>query len=333
MKEKILNDESALILYHKEDNDGVFSGAIFRNYFIYDLQYEREKIIYQGLDYNDIKKIDKEYLNNIYELFEYLVITDISLPVDLMNYAYKLFGDKFIWCDHHAPIIKEAEKYGASEKWYGVRQTDRSAILCAYKYLYDPFDELYNDKLIPELLRILSAWDSFTYEQNGFELDYVRGFNKAVNQEVKLDIIKASEILEYAKYRMDKFISECEIIGKSIVDYENYINKALVNSSADLEWTIGEENRKAAMLVMQGSSSSLMFNSLKGTDVKSGIVLKYSPKNNNWVISLYNIDDHDNSFHCGEYCKENYKGGGHIGAAGCQISFSKFLEIMKNKHI
>ena len=184
MRDLIFNDSSALILYHKEDNDGVFSGALFRNYFIYDFQFEKESVHCVGLDYNDIKKIDRDYLNNIASLFEYLIITDISLPVDLMNYAYKLFGEKFIWCDHHAPIIKEAERYGASENWCGVRQTDRSAILCAYKYLYDPFDECHNEHSIPKLLRILSAWDSFTYEQNGFELNYVWGFNNAVNQEV-----------------------------------------------------------------------------------------------------------------------------------------------------
>ena len=333
MRDRTFIDDSAIILYHKEDNDGVFSGALFRNYFIYDCQYEKENVHCIGLDYNDIKKIDKEYIDNIAALFNTLVITDISLPVDLMQYCYEKFGPNFIWCDHHAPIIKEAEKHNASENWPGIRQTDRSAILCAYKHLYDPYDGFYNDKLIPKLLRILSAWDSFTYEQNGFELDYVRGFNKAVNQEVSLDILKASEILNYDEYNMGKFIDNCEVIGKSIVNYENYINKALVESSADLDWTIGEDNRKAAMLIMQGPTSSLIFDSLKGSDVKSGIIFKYSSKNNNWVISLYNIDDHDDSFHCGEYCKENYGGGGHLGAAGCQISFEQFLEMMKNKHI
>ncbi|MCH5166925.1 MAG: hypothetical protein J1F35_03445 [Erysipelotrichales bacterium] len=327
-------EDKALVLYHKEDNDGVFSGALFRNYFIYDLQLENENVICQGLDYNDVKKIDKEYIDNISEFFKYIVITDISLPVDLMNYIYNLFGNEFVWIDHHAPIIKEAEqKYKASETWTGVRQTDRSAILCAYKYLYDPFDECYNHKYIPELLRILSAWDSFTYKENGYELDYVRGFNKAVNQEVKLNIIKASEIIDYEDYEMDAFIEKCNAIGKSIVEYEDYINNSLVESSADIEWTIGEENRKAAMLVMQGPSSSLIFESLKNTDIKNGIIFKYNCKENAWVISLYNINEDDKDFHCGEYLKTNYKGGGHLGAAGCQVSFSQFLEMMKSKHI
>ena len=49
-------------------------------------------------------------------------------------------------------------------------------------------------------------------------------------------------------------------------------------------------------------------------------------------MSLYNTKDED-EFHCGKYCKEHYKGGGHKGAAGCQITQKQMLKILKTKEI
>jgi nanoRNase/pAp phosphatase (c-di-AMP/oligoRNAs hydrolase) len=49
-------------------------------------------------------------------------------------------------------------------------------------------------------------------------------------------------------------------------------------------------------------------------------------------MSLYNIYDNDN-FNCGTYLKENYNGGGHVGAAGCTITNTKFIKILKTKKI
>ena len=73
-----------------------------------------------------------------------------------------------------------------------------------------------------------------------------------------------------------------------------------------------------------------MFNSVKDK-VKNGIIFKRMP-DGNWSISLYNTNL-DDTFHCGEYLKENYNGGGHIGAAGCQVSEEKFKRMLRIKAI
>lgn len=332
---------SAIILYHKEDNDGVYSGAIIRNHCLYDLRLQGENITCVGLDYAETKKFDKTYIDDLAKTYDLLFVTDISFDVDLMEYCYEKFDVNFIWLDHHAPVIKAAnEKYDAENRWNGLRKTDRSAILCAFSFLYDRNDEIYKNTLIkrgqikiPNILWYLSAWDSFTFDKVGLSLDFVRGFNKAVEIETKLNILKACEIIDYLPNEEQEFINKCKNIGESIIKYERYANGQLILHSADLDWTVGEDNRLAACLILQGPSTSMIFESLKKTKIQNGIVLKYNHKSNYWTISLYNVNNKDLSFDCGKYCREIYGGGGHFGAAGCQISYEKFEEIMKTKHI
>ena len=73
-----------------------------------------------------------------------------------------------------------------------------------------------------------------------------------------------------------------------------------------------------------------MFKTVKDK-IKNGIVFKRL-KDGNWGISLYNANL-DDTFHCGEYLKNKYNGGGHLGAAGCQISEEQFIEILKTHEI
>ena len=80
----------------------------------------------------------------------------------------------------------------------------------------------------------------------------------------------------------------------------------------------------------QGPSNSVMFSSVKDK-VDNGIVFKRD-KSGSWVISLYNTTDGD-EFHCGDYMKKRYNGGGHSGAAGGTVSERDFIKILKDKRI
>ena len=121
--------------------------------------------------------------------------------------------------------------------------------------------------------------------------------------------------------------------GTLIVNFQNRVNDNLIKNCGDKEWTIGDDNRKACMLVCQGHTNSLIFSSLKNSDIKSGIVFKYSPNDGEWVVSIYNIDYYDKSFHCGDYMRKHYKGGGHLGAAGGKITQKQFEKALKTKHV
>lgn len=326
------NSNKVLILYHKEDNDGIWSGALFVNHFIHDLNYDKGNVIYHGMNYGDMNSITKKQIKEWHLKYEYLILTDISMKADLMDYAHMLFENKFIWVDHHKPIIKECERYKASSEWSGERGIDRSAILLTWKYLYDQFDIEYNQKYgnIPRLLVMLSSWDSFTYEQNGFSLMDCKAVNEGINSLFKLDIDAVCEYLHNGN--IDSILDDAFKSGNFINNYQQTQNQNLIKEWGDCGWTVGD-NRKACAIFLQGPTNSLIFESLKGTDIKSGIVFKYRPEKHDWVVSLYNINDKDESFHCGEYMKKYWKGGGHAGAAGGNMNQAWFRCCLRNKSL
>ena len=326
------------IIYHKEDNDGVFSGAMMYHYVTRKLGFDSSDIELFGATYNDLNKITQENLEYLKETFDRIVMVDISFnDIKKMKWLYDNFGSNFIWCDHHKPIILESFKKRFSDA-IGVRQTNCSAILCVYKYLYDPFDEQRNNGTIPKLLRLLSGWDSWTYEQEGFTRDYCQFVNKGVTNEFKLDIMAVVNFLDTYFLDMnseyeDQTIQDWYDTGELLVNYDNENAKQNIINNGDNKWVVknGDEIRPACAIFIQGGSNSIMFSSLKNTEIKNGIVFKRN-SDSTWTISLYNVNDND-EFHCGEFLKKKYKGGGHLGAAGCTVKQSKFIRMLKTKEI
>lgn len=339
-----------LIIYHKEDNDGVFSAAIFYDYIVNELKYKLEDLCFIGADYNELTKFAKENpVVQLHEDFENIIMTDISFnDVSYMKALWKEFDNHFIWCDHHAPIIRESIAHNFDDI-PGIRDTSRSAILCAWKFLYDQFDEAYNAKKVPELLRILSAWDSWSYEREGYEFEYVRDVNKGVTITYNLELGKVNLIIgllkswtsdDNNKIKDDDIIKKLKDYGHVINEYEDRTMENIIKNVGDCSWQIldyDKENsahpiiHKACAIFHQGATNSTMFKCLRKTEIRHGLVFKHSP-NGNWVMSMYNIND-DDSFHCGEFLKEKYKGGGHKGAAGCTLTQNQFIKILKNKTI
>lgn len=322
-----------LIIYHKEDNDGVFSGALAHNYIKEYLG--KGDIVLFGTEYNELNNL---WLSGEIENWEYdhIIMTDISFnEPKAMQYLYNKYGNRFIWIDHHAPIIKESFKY-KFDTCPGFRDTSNSAIINIYKYLYDPFVENCTNKKIPELLRVLSAWDSFTFEREGYELDFVSKVNIGINYMYNLDIEKVIALLRnLVVYGEDSdveannsYIQAAYSFGDVIQEYKQQENERLIKNCGDLNWIV--DGREACALFIQGPSTSQIFSSVKDK-VENGIVFKRM-QDGNWAISLYNTNL-DDTFHCGEYLKKKYNGGGHVGAAGCQVTEAKFKRMLKTKTI
>lgn len=348
----MMEQKEYLIIYHKEDNDGLFSAAIFYDYITRVLNIKLEDLCFIGADYNDLAKFQNENtIEDLHKDFKHIIMTDISFNDPIyMKKIWKEFGHDFIWCDHHAPIIKSSFELKFDDV-PGIRDTSRSAILCAYKYLYDPFDDDYNHKKVPELLRILSAWDSWSYEREGYDFEYVRRINKAVTYKYNLELGKIktliSELIQsyqieptgifYGYNKDEQLINELLEIGTIIANVEDQNMKNIVKNDGDRDWKLWFEDedrgrplyKKACAIFMQGATSSTMFKCLKNTDIDQGIVFKHK-SDGNWVVSLYNIRE-DNWVHCGEYLKKKYGGGGHKGAAGCTLTQEQFIEILKSK--
>ena len=239
----------------------------------------------------------------------------------------------------------------------GIRNTQKSAILCVYEFLYDNMNEIYSqiDKKqhpkFPELFRILSGWDSWSYDREGYDFEYVRNINKGITIEFNLNINKILEVVHYIisiyQDKLVKFdimyendlINNMYNLGKSLNEYDDITMENIIKNSGDKSWNIvlpdKDKGRSlylhACAIFHQGATNSTMFKSLKKTNISQGLVFKHSP-NGNWVLSMYNIND-DHWFHCGEFLKERYNGGGHKGAAGCTLSQEQFINILQRKQL
>lgn len=318
-------NEKYLIIYHKEDNDGLFSMAIVYNYLVNDERVAKDNIRLFGADYNDLEKLSLD--DDIISDSDYIYITDVSFnTVEKMIQLKELFGENLVWIDHHKPMIENSIKKGFNDI-NGIRDTKHSALYNVFKYLYK------DDKEMPEVLKILSAWDSWSYEDEGYEFDLCRYVNIGVNNKYNLktdEIIRYVYVLLYDTELISLYesIDELESIGKFECEVFDRIYENNINMYGDFSWTVN--GRSACALFIQGPSNSQIFKTCKDK-VQNGIIFKRL-NDSNWVLSLYNTDNqHD--FHCGEYLKKYFNGGGHEGAAGCQISEDKFIDILKKKSI
>lgn len=331
-----MENKNVLIIYHKEDNDGLFSAAIIVNYFIHSYNIPRNNITTIGVDYDDLSNISDMQTNDWKDKYDYFIMTDISFNMNKKMVQLKNdFGNKFFWFDHHAPIIKESFRLKFNDI-QGERDTNNSAILLAYKYFYDPLGEKTFNGKAPELFRILSAYDSWTYEREGYSQEYVMAVNKAVTYTYNLDLDKCIDVcykVLYTDVITNLDIASFYTIGSGLINYDKSVYKNLINYYGDFSWKLIDDNgneRKLCVLFYQAPTGSYVFESAKDK-IDSGVIFKRL-RNGNWVISLYNVRNED-EFHCGEYCKKKYKGGGHKGAAGCQVTEAKFKKMLKSKTI
>ena len=332
-----------LLIYHKDDNDGLISGALINKWlkFIYK---EDADITLCPSTYSELSELweSGEVANSWNNEYDYIIMTDLSFnEVSAMKYLKNTFKNHFIWIDHHAPAIKASikEGYGGLE---GYRDTNQSAILNAYRYFYDPLNITRENGTLPNVLRVLSAYDSFSYEREGYTLEYVEAVNLGANSTYELNFDKCTQMLneilyyDYTEYvwkasiNNDYILSNLEKCGKIIQQYERQKNKKIIADYGDGDWFIENTNRKCIVLFMQGQTSLIMFDSVK--HIYSNAAVFKRTATGYWTMSLYNTNTNDN-FHCGEYLKEKYKGGGHSGAAGCTLSENKFLKMLKNKKI
>ena len=94
-----MGDNKYLILYHKEDNDGLFSMAIIFNYLTHEFHVDRKNIDLFGADFNDMKRIcsdkgadEKNTIDEFMEDYANIIMTDISFnDVNVMKKLYYRF--------------------------------------------------------------------------------------------------------------------------------------------------------------------------------------------------------------------------------------------------
>jgi oligoribonuclease NrnB/cAMP/cGMP phosphodiesterase (DHH superfamily) len=325
--------KKCLIIYHKDDNDGVVSCCIAYHHVTKGWSIPKENIDLLGADYNTLAEFQKKHTpKDLHSEYETVIVTDISFnDANYMKALYDEFGDGFLWFDHHMPIIYASHKLGF-DKALGIRDTGNSALLNAWKFFYHENP--------PYLLRILSAYDSWTYEREGLSLDYVKKVNTGFTEITDLKVSKVLPIVDslvdayvIRKKEVDDnfFVNQYFNYGATIEEYERNKSKRILDNEGDTSWRVISDDgtvRTACAIFHQGPTNSQMFDSVKES-CQNGIVFKHQ-KNGNWIVSLYNCEN-DPSFHCGDFMSSNYYGGGHAGAAGCTLTEDQMIYALKAK--
>lgn len=359
--------KKVLIIYHREDNDGVCSAAIISSFFhfIHDLiirqggQHEEPVIKFFGCNYaqltdvwnefkeaceksvetNDESIIGKTTIAKWESQYDKIFMVDISFnEMEAMEHLWDAMpaGD-FVWCDHHAPVIKfsleHAREYHFGET-PGIRRTDQSALLNTWEYMNEYCGLVFEPS---GALQMLSDYDSWTWttkvkymgggKDDLFALN--TGFTRRSNLKVAWFEKYIRCILDNRYINMHEIEDDCYKYGKTILEYDRERNERAIKSHGDLGWTLAGE--KACAVFTTDRFNSQSFIQFEGTDIKHGLVFKREP-DGRWIMSAYNVEEH-NPFHCGDYLKANYQGGGHKGAGGCTLSEEQFIQLLKTKTV
>lgn len=325
-----------LLVYHKEDNDGLFSMSIMYHHLTKTVGVKEEDIDLFGANYQEMSEVNEdEWLNT----YDHIIMTDISLPCEKMGKIFEALGENFIWVDHHAPIINETNSVGL-DIISGLRSTDHSAILNMWNLLYNPACVDTRDKTLgfpnPELLNILSAYDSFTFDLYGYDKEFVTDVNTGVTN---THMLNPTSVIEFMNGYIPMILNNENIFEHLLIERlrvcgHDY-NQVTLQKQYDTVDEYGGDfmvgDRTACAIFESSGKGSQWFGKVKDK-YQCGIIFKRQ-KSGRWTISLYNTDYTDTSFHCGEYLKKHYGGGGHSGASGTQISEEQFIEILKSRKL
>ena len=295
-----------MLIYHKADLDGYFSGALVKSIY-------KDEMLY-GIDYNET--IDDSVLDA--EGIIYLV--DFSLPVDQMQ----KYAGKMVWIDHHRTAIQDSKKYGYDDI-LGVRDDNYAACELVYAYLYKqssvfPLEE-------PAIIKYVGNWD----------IHRKVGYDEWHDTEVVQQGLKHN----YLNCGIDKLVGELDwLLSMSSTDVKN----SLIYSEGNLLWWHQQAQNKSLVksafevqidgkpaLAIVGVIGSAVFDSVNNREQLWVVFNGISPKGAK--MSVYKDPDVFVDFNCGDYLKEHYGGGGHPSAAGAYIDFDTFTNIMKSKTV
>lgn len=351
-----MDKEKILIVYHSEDNDGAGSAGVVMAFLgMFGIGGERVgetpgaeipeyDIMEIGVTHTELnrywenhkKGIRGEGLKDIanWMMCDRLFMVDIAFAdADAMDDMHRRFGDKFAWCDHHAPAIEASKKKGFG-KCGGVRKTSQSAILNTWEYMCSlcKADERPSDEIV--MLSDYDSWKWVGMDKYRDNADFLLNFNSGIAFESGLN---PYWFMDWVRMYLGRDVkhhetaAECRASGRVIRKHDARRLGKAIRECSDTSWTCS--GRKTCMLITTEYVNSLVFkNNLKDKRIRNGAVLKCRGASGKWELSIYNVSDKD-EFHCGEYMRSKYGGGGHAGAAGCTIDEATAMKMIRTKTI
>lgn len=311
--------ERTVVIYHRVDFDGIFSGCIVKKWALDQNGVEPDMI---GYNYGDtIQPIEAFYG------YDHIVMVDVSFPPAVMKQfrdKSKMGKFKVTWIDHHITAVNSSTEYNYSDL-FGLRKIGIAACELTWQYFYGD-----NIPLIIQYLGAYDVWDKnrFDWEneilplQSALREEY--GVGEFFIWPVFVELIeKSSEILP-------KLIN----IGKLLNRYDTIRFKSIVKRFAFPITVAGKYN---GIALMGTDFTSLVFQSvLDQYDIYCIFNRKQDDSGNEvYVLSLYAEPGRIPDMNLGVYLREQFgdAAGGHATAAGAQIPREAFDKLLNSKEI
>ena len=307
MKEEI--EKKNLIIYHRVDFDGIFSGIIIR-YFLGN----EGKIEMLGWNYNDPIPDLLGYDGTIW-------LVDLSLPENVML-DLKNHNKELVWIDHHETAINASINLGYSDIT-GLRRNGTAAAELCWEYMSG------GNRDVPQIIQYISAYDVWDHVRFDWDSE-VLPIQSALRlyYGVKIDpIYKDFDNLLNNPATMEELLKA----GRIISAYNSKRWETAVKSFS-FPITVGTSGLKA-LCMLTSEFSSMPFAS-KADEYDLFCSVNTRNGGDSYSVSLYSSDKSDiGEFSCGQFMKENYSGGGHKGAAGGFMTEEQFFNLLHNKHL
>lgn len=315
----------ALIIYHRVDYDGVFSGIIAKRVIE-----DKTEAVMLGLDYSD--DAEKRLFSKSLEGFENIIMVDISLKPEDMVRLFTICQEKeinFIWIDHHITAIEDSQKYGYNTL-PGLRRVGTAAVELTWEYFVDSPSPLFI-----KLLGAYDVWNKIRFDwegvvlplQVGLKAEYglnfptlYQDFEELLNEDNLWKIVEGGRLVR--KFQKTEWAS------------------AARNSSFPVNLKIRDKSFKGQGILSHVFSSNIFQSLLEKEDCDLDFVCVLNQTNSKldefgrpmYKISMYSEGERE-ELSCGDVCRALYNGGGHENAAGGFMTQEQFVEFINNKEI
>lgn len=278
--------------YHSSDFDGLCSAAIV-------------KYKYPDCELFPINYGDEFPWNETRDSYEVVFMVDFCLQpfIDMVTLNKRCW---LIWIDHHGTAIQSAIESG--EEINGCRIEGQAGCELTWDWIFGTKR--------PKAVSLLGRYDVWQYKDNNEVLPFQYGMRLENADPRNPEVMKNLWIPLFNGNNCNSIIQE----GHTVLKYENQVNEKFCKSYAfetELripEGVLGKTYNLKAICLNRGLNSSKVFESVWDNS-KYDIMVGFCRRNKKWDVSLYSDKL---EIHCGEIAKI-FKGGGHVGAAGCQV--------------
>jgi oligoribonuclease NrnB/cAMP/cGMP phosphodiesterase (DHH superfamily) len=290
-------------IYHSADLDGICSAAIVNKFF------KKEDVDVEFVGWNYGQPIPWEKLDG-----NQVIMVDLSFqPFDLMIELKDRAGS-LIWIDHHKSAIEDAEK----------NQFDVDGLLTTKKAACELTWEYFSKDYMPDAIKLLGMYDSWRWTKEDKDIqDKVLNFQYGMRVDNFTPKTPYWELLLDTRY-FNNMLSEVNFVirnGEVVRKYEQTQNEKCIKSLG----FEAEFNGFRAVCVNRGGCTSQLFDSVWDPE-KYDLMVPFVYKNGSYTVSLYSTKP---EIDCSAIAKL-FGGGGHVGAAGMQVSVEKFFGLLSN---